>query len=86
MRNSNSETINLENHFITSDFQLASTLATLGFELNFIDKDNPQRATFYFCQNKGLSETVESFFLGKALVDPRVFSMNQKLIKSRILQ
>lgn len=72
-------------HFRTSDFPLGISLITLGFKLNHLSKGTDGRITFNFERTQGLDETVQAFWRDEILVEPKLFYLNQKLLKSRIL-
>ena len=72
------------NYFQTSDFPLATTLASLGFQIESLDRTSA-RVEFCFENTQELNEAVQAFWRGNEIkVDPQVFVMNQKLIKSRL--
>jgi hypothetical protein len=71
-------------HFETSDFPLGITLITLGFPLDYISKST-DRMGFQFRRENGLDEAVQAFWRDELRVEPKLFYLNQKLLKSRIL-
>lgn len=73
------------NCFETSDFILATTLATLSFKLMHIDRSNDRRASFCFERSDGIDQVVQDFWKADGLlIEPKAFAMNQRLLKSRL--
>lgn len=71
------------NYFQTSDFPLATTLVALGFKMEYIDKSS-ERAEFCFNRVDGLDEVVQWFWRDEVRIEPKLFCMNQKILKSRL--
>lgn len=70
--------------FETTDLGLATTLVTLGFELESLDRDNPTRVRFLFKRAATLDSTVKSYWRNELNVVPLAFFTNVKLIKNQI--
>ena len=68
----------------TSDFILASTLLTLGYDIIGIDKTNPKRVVFYYKKTSDLEVDVQEYWAGKVRVDPKAFVYSQREIRGRI--
>lgn len=75
---------NTEHLFETTDLGLATTLVTLGYELDSLDRDNPTRVRFLFKRRRDLEETVRSYWRNELSVIPLLFFTNVKLIKNQI--
>ena len=80
----NHNEVNLSSNFATNDFLLATTLASLGFRLNFIDKANPKKVVFYFPQDQELNAALEGYWRDKLSVEPKRFGSKQRELKARI--
>jgi hypothetical protein len=74
----------MQNYMKISDFQLAVTLSTLGFQLEDIDRTSSERYQFCFRGNKKLDETIQAFWRGELRLEPKALLLNHKLLKSRI--
>lgn len=70
--------------FCTSDLPLATTLISLGFTVSHLDRTDGQRVRFCFDRTEELDETVEFFWRGELRIEPKLFCLNQKLLKSRL--
>jgi hypothetical protein len=70
--------------FDTSDYQLAVTLACLGYRLILVDKSNPYRAVFQFEYGENIHADSEAFFQDRLSLNPRTVLTNAKLIKGRL--
>ncbi|PIY72303.1 hypothetical protein COY87_01660 [Candidatus Roizmanbacteria bacterium CG_4_10_14_0_8_um_filter_33_9] len=71
--------------FKSSDLSLAVTIS-LWFPLDLIDKTNPKRAEFIFKREQGLDELVESYWSGKLRIEPKQFTSQMRIIKSRLYE
>ena len=74
------------NMYETSDFHLAITLCSLGFNISCINKTNPRRFIFEFERSQEIYEYVESYFHGDLRLDPHVVLLNAKLLKDRMYE
>lgn len=72
------------NHFTTHDIFLSSTLATLGFKIEALDKENKQRVEFCFQREKSLDEAIQGYWARELRVEPQAFAANLKSLKNRI--
>ncbi len=70
--------------FDTSDYQLAVTLASMGYRLILVEKSNPYRAVFQFEPSKAIQADSEAFFQDRLSLNPRTVLTNAKLIKGRL--
>ena len=70
--------------FDTSDYQLAVTLASMGYRLILVDKSNPHRAVFQFEYTEDVQADSEAFFQDRLSLKPRTVLTNAKLVKSRL--
>lgn len=68
----------------TSDFTLASTLYSLGFNIAGIDKTNPKRVVFYFKKTSDLETTVDKYFNNQVKINPLDFDRAQREIRAQI--
>ena len=71
-------------HFETQDFSLATTLHALGFPLELLNRENPNRVGFCFKQTDELNNTVELFWKDEIVLNPKTFYLNQKILKNRL--
>lgn len=72
------------NYFKCSDFPLAVSLLCLGFQLEHIDRSNLKRAKFCFKKSDELDDAVNAFWHGQLKIEPKIFCMNQKVLKSQL--
>ena len=70
--------------FSTSEFPLAITLVCLGFCLEGVDKTNPRRCDFVFVHSRELDESIQSYWRRELLVEPQLFFLTSKNLKSRL--
>lgn len=76
---------NLNEYFTTSDLALTSVIS-LWYPLDLIDKSNPKKAQFQFKRESGLDELVESYWRGDLRIEPKQFSSQMRIIKSRLYE
>ncbi len=74
----------MQNTTQVSDFPLAVTLATLGFQLLEVDRTNPGRVQFCFKLDTKMEETVQAFWRGELRLEPKALFLNHKSLKSRL--
>jgi len=67
----------------TSDANLATTLLTLGFTIEGTDT-TANKTTFYFIQNDQLTQSIDRYWRGELLVDPKSFGAYRREIMTRI--
>lgn len=70
-------------HYQTTDLSLAAFLS-LHTPLEYIDKNQNSRATFFFSNSKETLELVEAYWNRKAQVEPQNFFQQIKYLKTRI--
>ena len=71
--------------FRTSDFSLATTLTTLGYQIKEMDRTkDPKRVEFIFEKDEDLDDFVEKFWANALQIEPKSFCMQQKAIKSQL--
>lgn len=75
--------MNSDNNYSTSDLSLAAAIS-LWFPVEEINRNDPNKAIFFFRRNKGLDECVEAFWRRELKVDPLTYFNQLKFIKSRI--
>ena len=75
---------NEEDYFETTDLGLATTIATLGFELDSLDQSNLNRVKFIFQRGDGFEGLVQGYWRNELTVDPLTYFNNIKLLKNRI--
>ena len=68
----------------TSDLNLATTLLTLGCELEELDRSNPRRIQFCFLNNRNIDELAGDFWSGYLSVEPQAFCSQMKILKNRL--
>jgi len=73
-------------YYTTSDFCLASTLVSKGFQVCGVDRSNPQRISFKFTNNQDLQNLVANFWDKQVFVSPIDFYYSQKQLKNIIYQ
>jgi hypothetical protein len=71
-------------YFETSDFQLGSTLLSLGYKFEALDSADLSRLKFCFIRDDGLDEAVQAFWRGDIRVEPKIFCYSQKIIRNRM--
>lgn len=75
---------NRSSSFETSDLPLVITLVTLGFYSIRLDVSDPARVVFQFPKEEKLQTTIDEFWAGKLVVEPKTFWNNQRELKARI--
>jgi hypothetical protein len=77
-------TIELNNGkiFETPDFALSTVLATLGFNLETLDRQNPTKVVFIFQNSPDLQATVKKYFSNQLKVNPQLLFASQKTLKT----
>ena len=73
------------NTFSTSDIALAAYIQTQGNNPVGVNRQNPKKVEFEFESSDFLDESVEDYFSGKALVEPKNFYFHLKNLKSWIM-
>jgi len=75
---------NYKNVVEFEDLNLVSCLVLLGFNILSIDSKKYPQVSFVFGKTKKLEETVENFFNGSLLVEPKKYWAKIRELKSRI--
>lgn len=73
-----------EKYFTTYCIFLSSTLVTLGFRIDSLNKQNKQKVEFCFQREQGLDEAVQGYWARELRVEPQAFAANLKSIKNRL--
>lgn len=73
-----------DQYFETTDLGLGTTILTLGFTLDSLDRSNPSRVRFVFKKKGGLDEVVHAYWQKELKVEPLAYFNNIKLMKNRI--
>lgn len=73
-----------EDHFLTFDLGLASSLVTLEYDLVAIDKTNRNKAQFIFRRRSGIDADISSYWNGDLHLSARNLFDNQKMLKNRL--
>ncbi len=71
-------------NFSISDFPLAVTLLALGYPLDCLDRTDVNRIKFCFKHSSDLDEAVQAYWRNELRIEPRLFHMHQKLLKSQM--
>ena len=74
-----------QEYFSTSDLALASVLS-LWFPLDGLDKANPKRSQFLFCQTDKLQDLINSYWRGELKVEPQQFFNQIRVLKARLYE
>ncbi len=75
---------NYNNVIEFEDLNLVSCLSLLGFPILTVDSRKYPQVSFIFSKTKELEETVESFFNGSLVVEPKSYWAKIRELKSRI--
>lgn len=73
-------------YYQSSDFCLASTLVSLGFNVCNLDKSNPQRINFGFTDTTELRQSIDLYWKKQIKVPPLDFYNAQRHIKALMYQ
>ncbi len=71
-------------YFSSSELSLCACLISLGFSLDSLDRNNPQKAIFLFKRTHELDTTIQAFWAKQLRVEPNSFFEAQRFLKSRI--
>lgn len=74
----------MNEHFITTDFLICTTLLYFEHELRELDKTNPNRCIFKVSRRKETDKILDDLFNNKILVEPKRFFAVQKELKQRL--
>ena len=67
-----------------SDLGCAAALISAGFELAFLNKENPQRVLFVFKHSVDIDQTINDYFSGRLMTNARIFFDTTRALKHRI--
>lgn len=72
--------------YITSDINIAATLNTLGYDVEGINPNNPDRVAFYFDMDKypTIEDVVKDYRNGSISVNPRDLFNNRRELLNRV--
>lgn len=68
----------------SSDLAIISALSCYGYQVETIDKQNPNKAIFLIKRDEQLDNLIQQYFTHKLLVDPVSFFNFLKELKNRI--
>ena len=69
-----------------SDINLAATLLCCEYDVRGIDPTNPRRVYFYFIESDELRKTIEEYWRGEVLVNPKEHANYRRELLDRIHQ
>lgn len=69
---------------ITSDLTLAASLVSLGFEIQSLERSNPQKVLFMFAYNTKTIAAINKYWNGKLLIDALKLGNNIRNLKTLI--
>ena len=72
-------------YYSSSDLGL-STVISLFYPIDYIDKSNPQKAVFNFKRESGLDELVANYWARRLQIEPQAFLSQLKAIKTRLYE
>ncbi len=72
-----------EQFFHCSDLAL-TTVLSLFYPIESVDKTNPRKAQFLFCRDHNLDELVNEYWRGEVKVEPQQFVNQLRIVKSRL--
>lgn len=75
---------NENKYFESSDLSLITTLASIGYNVEAIDRNNGSRATFLIPRDKFLDEKIQAFWSHSITVDPLIYFNCLKELKTRL--
>lgn len=68
----------------SSDLAMISTLSCYGYQIEAIDKQNPNKAVFLIKRDEKLDNLIQQYFTHQLQVEPLMFFNFLKEIKTRI--
>lgn len=68
----------------TYDLGCSAALISVGFELASLDKTNPHKVLFIFCEDAEIENVVDDYWADRLEVKARAFFDNVKMLKNRI--
>lgn len=72
-----------ENFYQNSDLAL-TTVISLSYPIEAIDKSNPRKANFILRRNENLDELIEEYWRGALKVEPQQFFNQLQIVKARL--
>jgi len=72
-------------YYSTSDIGL-STVLSLYYPIDSIDKSHPQKAVFSFMREDGLDNLIANYWARKLQVEPQALLSQLKAIKTRLYE
>ncbi len=86
LRNNETEEqiIPLEESMQVSDLGCAAALATAGFELVALDRQNPRKIVFVFRRKTDILKVADEYWADHLKIKARAFFDNIKMLKNRI--
>ena len=72
------------NQFHTFDIFLASTLESMGFPVECLDRTNPNKVGFYFKRDEALDNAVQGYWAKTLRLEPQEVFTHLKMLKNRL--
>jgi hypothetical protein len=72
-------------YYSSSDLGL-STVLSLYYPIDFIDKSNPQKVVFNFKREAGLDDLVANYWARRLQIEPQALLSQLKSIKTRLYE
>jgi len=72
------------NYFLTSDLGLASSLVTVGYTVESLDRSDPQKIQFIFDRKNNIDDVIQAYWSHELSVSPLAYFNNVKMLKNRI--
>lgn len=82
--NTEHEYLQPQDHFLTFDLSLASSLALLEYDLIAINKSNRVKAQFIFRRRAGIDLDIKQYWDGDLKLSARHLFDTQKMLKNRL--
>ena len=68
----------------TSDYPLAATLFTLGYDIIGVDKSNQKRVLFYFKRTEEVEKILQQFIRNEIKISPLDYERSKKSIRTQM--
>jgi hypothetical protein len=72
-------------YYFSSDLNL-STVISLYFPIDSIDKSNPQKAVFIFRRENGLDDLIANYWARRLQIEPQALLTQLKSTKTRLYE
>jgi len=72
--------------FESSDLSLVSALQLHGYQIEAMDRNNPDKVIFVIRRNEGLDNLIQAFWSRSLKVEPLAYFESMKSIKARLYQ